>query len=102
LAASNAGLIKLFLAHKGLLVNSRDSSGCTALSRAAWEGDTAIVKLLLMREDIKVDAEDENGSTPLSRAIRRNHKDVVALLKAALVSRRRNGGFTLTHRVHKW
>eukprot|EP00808_Paulinella_micropora_P024855 g56495.t1 len=72
-------IIRLLVA-QGADVNSRDQSGCTALSLAAERGDVAVVRALAIELGAKVDSVDESGSTALFDAAWNDKLDVVQCL----------------------
>ena len=66
-------VVKLLLSQKGVDVNSKDESGSTPLSMAAWYGRGAIVELLLDHHDIKINARNSLGQTAFMIALETGH-----------------------------
>ncbi|KAI1192144.1 hypothetical protein F5B17DRAFT_437029 [Nemania serpens] len=78
----NEAVVQLLLATEGVNPNSKDSSGWTPLSWAAWKGHRAVVQLLLATEGIDPNSKDSNGQTPLSWAAENGHEAIVQILLA--------------------
>jgi ankyrin repeat protein len=80
IAAANGhkAMVELLLA-KGADVNSRDSSGQTALHLAAENGFQSVAEALLANK-ADVNARDKNQVTPLHLAARKGHSAMVAFL----------------------
>jgi ankyrin repeat protein len=82
--AEEPSAVELLLDH-GANVNRKPRRGATALTAAAFHGDTETVKLLLSRgADINSDLD---GCTPLGLAKLRKHAEVVNLLSKQGASR---------------
>jgi hypothetical protein len=76
--SGHEAVVRLLLEQKAD-VDAKDTSGRTALSRAAEMGHEAVVRLLL-EQKADVDAKDTSGRTALSRAAEMGHEAVVRLL----------------------
>ena len=75
----NALLVEVLLG-KNPSIEAQDSSGRTALYRAAMEGKTDAARLLLDRK-ANPNAQASDGSTPLLAAVTYGHTPVVQLLR---------------------
>ena len=72
-----------YLLDLGVDVNGRDEQGTTALTAAAWEGQTEVVRILLER-GAEIDPQDElAGMTPLIWACWKGYGDTVGVLVEA-------------------
>ena len=61
------------------VINAQDFEGCTALTKASYEGHEAIVRVLLAH-GANANIKDEDGWTPLMNASSEGHLAVVRLL----------------------
>jgi len=73
----HAGLVERLLEVVGINVK------CGALDAASRNGHTKVVKALLASKDINVNKASSLGSTPLDIATKKNHKEIIQLLKDA-------------------
>ncbi|KAJ3454410.1 hypothetical protein MRS44_018304 [Fusarium solani] len=73
-------VVKLLLAKDDVNPNSKDSSGWSPLSWAAFLGNEVVVALMLTKDAIDVNSEDKYHRTPLWWAARNGHEMVVDLL----------------------
>jgi len=69
-----------FFANRGADMNAPDDSGQTPLLAAVQTGNRVLVKRLI-DQGANVDLAGEDGTTPLALANRKNHDDIVRLLK---------------------
>lgn len=84
---------------RGADVNARDSTGRTALHRAAHVGSVETTALLLGR-GADVNTRNEDGETPLMDATRTDVLEALLDARAEVNAADRNGWTTLMHRAH--
>ncbi|KAI6762402.1 hypothetical protein HG530_008382 [Fusarium avenaceum] len=80
--AGAANLVAALLANsaRSNFINCQDNDGSTALSYAAYAGNSAILEILLANPHVDVDKRDYNGRTPISYAAENGHTLVVSRL----------------------
>jgi ankyrin repeat protein len=74
--------VKVLLAKDPSLVNAQDSSGATAMHKAAFVGNAAIVKVLI-DSGADVNIKDQFGETPLKQAEFFGRDEVAAMIRKA-------------------
>lgn len=73
-------VMRLFLEHDLIMLNSKDRYGMTMLSYAARYGEFQIAEFLIQQKGIEFNSEDLTGRTPLSWAAEAGHYNVFELL----------------------
>ncbi|KAJ5657428.1 uncharacterized protein N7484_001077 [Penicillium longicatenatum] len=80
--AASAGQFEAveYLLEQKAQIHEKDSSGCTALHRAAQKGDSGVVEALLKADGAEKDAQNNDGETPLYIAAYCGNIDAVKIL----------------------
>lgn len=72
------GVVKLLLATRQVVVDSKDNLGGTPLLSAIWEGHEGVVKLLLETEQVDINRNEPR--TPIGHAAMKGSETIVNLL----------------------
>ena len=73
-------VVKLLLSQKGIDVNSKDESGSTPLSMAAWYGREAIAISFLDHHNIQINVKNNLGQTAFMLALETGHSRIAQVL----------------------